>query len=310
LTEGIQGISATKFDFSMAPDTRLAMAKKLRALSLTSPIITHEMEADLAAVTVDDIAVPTRIGATRVIKVTAPNAIQSGPLYINFHGGGFVRGYHRRDTVFCAQVALATGAMVLDVDYRLAPEHPFPTALHECHDVVAWAFENAEKLGVDPARIAIGGHSAGGNFTAAICMMAQESGAFRARGQILDYPFTDGVTPPSDKLDPRSVMPVWRMEAFNVLYAERPENLKNPLLSPVLARPEALTGMPPALMLIAGKDPLRHEAQRFAGQLITAGVDVDIRQFADCDHGWVIDGQPGSQDARVLIFDWLNRLFN
>lgn len=85
-------------------------------------------------------------------------------------------------------------------------------------------------------------------------------------GQVLDYPFLDGVTPPEDKLDPRSIMPAWRIDAFNVLYAGVPENLENPLLSPVMAAPEALEGLQPALTLIAGLDPLRFKAQRYAGQ--------------------------------------------
>ncbi|WP_417208511.1 alpha/beta hydrolase [Antarctobacter sp.] len=298
------------YDFSMSAEARLTVAEELRGGTLMPPIITEEMEADLAACTVAEIAVPTRVGPSRVIKVTPPGG-HAGPrpVFVNFHGGGFVRGYHPRDTIFCAQVALATGALVLDVDYRLAPEHPFPTGLTECHDVVAWAFDQAAALDIDPDRIAIGGHSAGGNFATAICLMAQESGAFRVCGQMLDYPFLDGVTPAAQKLDPRSVMPAWRMEAFNVLYASTPENLTNPLLSPVMALPEALEGLPPALILIAGLDPLRFEAQRYAGQLIAAGVDVDVRQFADCDHGWVVTARPGYREARALIFGWLDALF-
>ncbi|WP_425101767.1 alpha/beta hydrolase [Tropicibacter sp. S64] len=298
-----------KYDFDMTPAQRLEVAEELRGGTLMPPIITPEMEADLAACTVDELSVPTRIGPARVIRVSPPDRTENSPLYINFHGGGFVRPYHKRDTIFCAQTALATGALVLDVDYRLAPEHPFPAGLNECHDVTQWAFENAGTLGIDPARIAIGGHSAGGNFATAICIMAAESGSFRVCGQVLDYPFTDGVTPPEDKLDPRSVMPAWRMDAFNVLYAEVPENLMNPLLSPVLARTEALQGLPPALFLIAGLDPLRHEARRYAAKLIDAGVDVDIRQFDDCDHGWVVTARPRHEEARRIIFDWLTSRF-
>lgn len=296
-------------DFSMTPEERLTIAGELRENTLLPPTITPGMEAALAACTVEELSVPTRVGPSRVMKVTPPDMRPRAPLFVNFHGGGFVRPYHRRDTIFCAELALATGALVLDVDYRLAPEHPFPTGLHECHDVVEWAFAQADSLGIDPDRIAIGGHSAGGNFTAAICIMAQEHGRFRPCGQVLDYPFTDGVTPPSEKLDPRSMMPAWRMEAFNVLYAGVPENLTNPLLSPVMAAPEALEGQPPALFLIAGMDPLRHEAQRYAAMLMKAGVDADIRQFADCDHGWVVSGKPRHEEARALIFGWLNRLY-
>ena len=299
-----------KYDFDMTPDQRLAVAEELRAGTLMPPNITPDMEADLAACHVEELAVPTRIGPSRVIKVVPPGDHDGPrPAFVNFHGGGFVRGYHQRDTIFCAQLALATGALVLDVDYRLAPEHPFPNGLHECFDVVHWAFQSASDLGIDAERIAVGGHSAGGNFATVICLMAQESGAFRPCGQVLDYPFTDGVTSPQDKLDPRSVMPTWRMDAFNVLYAGTPDNLTNPHLSPVMASKEALEGLPPALVLIAGLDPLRFEAQRYASQMIAAGVNVDVRQFSDCDHGWVVTARPGYQEARRQIFDWLNGLF-
>ena len=300
-----------KYDFSMTPEQRLSVAKKLRADTLLPPTITDQMEIDLAAVTVTEIKVPTRVGPSRVIKVSAPDTASGPkPLFVNFHGGGFVRGYHRRDTIFCAQMALKLGCLVLDVDYRLAPENPFPTGLNECYDVVAWAFENAADLGVDPDRIAIGGHSAGGNFATAICIMAQASGAFRVAGQVLDYPFVDGVTPTKDKFDPRSIMPDWRMDAFNVLYAEVPENIKNPLFSPVMAEMQALQGMPPALFLIAGMDPLRFEAQRYAAQLIAADVDVTVMQFPDCDHGFVISAKADFEKGRATIFDWLADILN
>lgn len=299
-----------KYDFDMTEEQRLAVAEELRGGSLLPPNISDEMEADLAAVLVEEIAVPTRVGPARVIKVS-PKGATSGrrPLFVNFHGGGFVRPYHRRDTIFCAQMALALDCIVLDVDYRLAPEHPFPTGLNECYDVVAWAFKQAAELAVDADRIAIGGHSAGGNFATAICIMAQESGDFRVAGQVLDYPFVDGVTPSQDKLDPRSVMPAWRMEAFNVLYAKVPENIANPLFSPVMATPEALEKLPPALFLIAGMDPLRFEAQRYAGQLIAANVDVTVTQFPDSDHGFVVSAYTGFEAGRATIFNWLKNIF-
>ena len=298
-----------KYDFDMTQAERLVVAGELRAGTLLPPNISAGMRADLAAVTVDELSVPTREGPSRVLRVTPPGGTAPRPLFVNFHGGGFVRPYHERDTIFCAQMALRLGCLVLDVDYRLAPENPFPVGLNECHDVVAWAVANAASLGADPDRIAIGGHSAGGNFAASICQMARASGAFRLVGQVLDYPFLDGVTPPADKLDPRSVMPAWRMEAFNVLYAGVPETLSDPLLSPVEAAPEALEGQPPALILIAGMDPLRFEAQRYAGQLIAAGVDVDVRHYPDNDHGFVISGLPGHEAARQTIFDWLAARF-
>lgn len=300
------------YDFSMTPEQRQLVADELRSGTLLPPNITPQMKADREAAVVTEMSVPTRFGPSRVIKVE-PSEVAARPnprpLFINFHGGGFVRPYHERDTVFCAQVAKNVGCLVLDVDYRLAPEYPFPTAVLECYDIVAWAFKNAAELGVDPSKIAIGGHSAGGNLSAVITMMAQESGEFRLLGQVMDYPYVDGVTPPSQKFDERSVMPIWRMEAFNVLYAQVPENLSDPRISPILAPLEVTMGQPPVLILIAGRDPLRFEAQRYAAKLIDGGVDVCVRQFPDNDHGFVVSGLPGHEKARQFIYDWLVDLY-
>ena len=295
-------------DFKMSQADRESVAQTLREKPWMEPNISPEMLADVEKCDIEELSVLTRVGPSRVLKITPPNRSTYGALYINFHGGGFVRGYHTRDTVFCAQAALATGAVVLDVDYRLAPEHPFPTALHECYDVVHWAFKAADALGVDRDRIVIGGHSAGGNFAAAISIMANGTGDFTPRGQFLDYPFLDAVTPTEQKLDGRSLMPASRMDAYSILYAGTPENLSNPLLSPLLTELDRMKGLPPALILIAGLDPLRHEAQQYAAKLIAAGVDVETYQFADSDHAWVISAKEGHEKARARIFDWLNRL--
>lgn len=298
-------------DFTLDQPARLSLAEAIRSNTLVATEMTPEIAADLDLVTVTERQIPTRVGHARVLVVT-PRRPATGPrpLFVNIHGGGFVRGYQTRDTVFCAHIADRLDCVVLDLDYRLAPEHPFPTALHECHDVTAWAFAHAADLGADPARIAIGGHSAGGNLTTAICQMARLSGAFRPCAQVLDYPFLDGATAPEDKLGPNDLFPPERLHAFNVLYAGVPENLRDPLLSPVLAPEGALAGQPPALILIAGKDALRHEARAYAARLIDAGVDVTVRQFPDCDHGFLIACQPGFREGRTVIADYLRAGFD
>lgn len=297
-------------DFTLGQPERLALAQAIRGSTLVATAMTPEIESDLARVDVTEMQVPTRVGPARVLLVTPLRTARAPrPMFINIHGGGFVRGYQKRDTVFCAHLADRLDCIVLDLDYRLAPEHPFPAALHECHDVVEWAFAQAATLGADPARIALGGHSAGGNLTAAICQMANQSGAFRVCAQVLDYPFLDGVTAPEAKLAPNDLFPPERLHAFNVLYAGVPENLHNPLLSPVLAPAAALAGQPPALLLIAGKDALRHEARRYAARMIDAGVDVTVRQFPDCDHGFLIACQPGFEAGRTVIADFLRAAF-
>lgn len=272
---------------------KCALATMLRTVSLVETNYAEEMLGYLERATVTERLIPTRAGDSRVLVVRPQTeraeAIHAPlPLFVNIHGGGFVRGYDRRDTMFCALIAERVGCLVIDIDYRLAPEFPFPTALHECYDVVVWALAHAATLNIDPKRLAIGGHSAGGNLTAAVCLMANRSKDFAPLLQILDYPFLDGVTDPADKLEPNSIFPVDRLRAFNALYARTPEDLASPYLSPVRATPDMLAGLPPALILTAGQDCLRFEAERYAVLLEGAGVAVTRRAFNDSDHGFVV----------------------
>lgn len=293
---------------------KCALATMLRAVSLVETNYADEMRDYLERAVVTERLIPTRAGDTRVLIVRPPNGcLGSGepplPLFVNIHGGGFVRGYDRRDTMFSALVAERVGCLVIDIDYRLAPEFPFPTALHECYDVVVWALANAATLNIDPTRLAIGGHSAGGNLTAAVCLMANHSKDFAPLLQILDYPFLDGVTDPADKLEPNSIFPVDRLRAFNALYSRTPEDLADPYLSPVCATPDMLTGLPPALILTAGLDCLRFEAERYAVMLESAGVTVTRRAFNDSDHGFVVHCRAEYRAAQDAIVEALSQAF-
>ncbi|WP_168192263.1 alpha/beta hydrolase [Pararhodobacter marinus] len=297
-------------EFALSQAERLELAAQLRGSNLVETKLTPALEADLDLCTAEERFIPTRAGDTRVVIVTPKSPARAPrPLFLNIHGGGFVRGYQRRDTVFCAHLASQLDAVVVDLDYRLAPEHPFPTALHEGYDIARWAVANAGALGADPKRFALGGHSAGGNLTAAICLMARDSGDFTPLGQLMSYPFLDGITPAEDKLEPHSIFPPARLRAFSACYAGVEENLYNPLLSPILASDEALTGLPPALILTAGLDPLRFEARKYAARLIAQGNDVTVRQYADADHGFLIACHTRFAEARTEIVRWLSALF-
>ena len=297
-------------EFALTQEQRLELAVTLRETNLVATQLTPELEADLDLCTAEERFVPTRAGETRIV-IVRPKAPAKGPrpVFLNIHGGGFVRGYLKRDTVFCSYLASRLDAVVVDLDYRLAPENPFPTALHEGYDIARWILANAQELGADPAKFALGGHSAGGNLTAAICLMAKESGDFTPLGQLMSYPFLDGVTPAEDKLEPHSIFPADRLRAFSVCYAGVEENLYNPLLSPVLASDEALTGLPPALIITAGLDPLRFEARRYAARLIECGNDVTARQYPDADHGFLIACHTRFAEARAEVVRWLAALY-
>ncbi len=215
--------------FRLSYEEKLEAARQLRSGSIVETHLTEEMESYLTKVTWYEGAIPTREGDSKVIFVEPAVKKDRYPLFINIHGGGFVRGYQKRDTVFCAYVADSLGCKVIDIDYRLAPEHPFPIPLNECYDVVKWAFDHAEELNVDTEHIAVGGHSAGGNLTAALALMANQTKHFRICLQIMDYPFLDALTDPAEKIAEGSIFPVDRMKNFSACYLENEEDYSKSL---------------------------------------------------------------------------------
>ncbi|MBT9386256.1 alpha/beta hydrolase [Pseudooceanicola sp. CBS1P-1] len=295
----------------LSPLDRAQLAEKLRSNPTLTFRNTPEQQALLDRVTVTEKMIPTRHGDCRTLLVTPPEAGANAPLFINFHGGGFVRGHELRDTIFSAAIALRTGARVLDVDYRLAPEHRFPVAFEECYDMVAWVFSHADQLGIDPGRIALGGHSAGGNLTATITLKAHHTGDFRPVLQVLDYPFLDAATDPEDKTPgiEDAVLPYERMRSFNRLILADPAEARNPYLSPVFTDPARLPGIAPALVLVAGLDPLAGEAERYATMLVAAGTEVRLRKFLNSRHGFVTNGLEEAAEARDLMVSALKEAF-
>ena len=131
---------------------------------VTSAVV-EKKELDEYPVFMETLKIPTRVGDSSVFY-SYKEALNNSPLVINLHGGGFIRERTASDDLFCRKLVHSLGCKVLDIDYRVAPEHPFPTALHECYDVTKWAFTNASKLGIDSSKIILIGHSAGGNMDA------------------------------------------------------------------------------------------------------------------------------------------------
>lgn len=157
------------------------------------------------------------------------------PLYINMHGGGFIKGHFQVDELFCRKISNKVNCVVIDIDYKTAPEVMFPYALYECYDVVKWAHKNSEELGIDKNRIAVGGHSAGGALAAGINLIANESKEFPILCQILDYPPLDLHTDPAEKKTfANPVIPHEKARIYNAMYIKE-EDRSNPLASPVFA---------------------------------------------------------------------------
>lgn len=291
-------------------EEKLKIAEGLRTTSVVTPAIPPEYERYVEAVDVEERMIPTREGDTRVFIIAPKGIGRNSPLYINIHGGGFVRPHERRDIVFSAMVAVRVGCRVIDIDYKLAPEYPFPAAFNECYDVTKWAFANAASLGVDAQRIALGGHSAGGNLTAAIALMANRSKDFQLKYQFIDYAYLDGVTDPAEKIGPTDLIPVDRMRAFNALYAEDPADLANPFISPIVADPAMLAGLPPALVVSAGMDCFRFEDEKYAMMMVAAGVEVTAKRFVESNHGFVVHCRGEFAAAHDLICSSLKSAFS
>ncbi|MBI4941777.1 MAG: alpha/beta hydrolase [Actinobacteria bacterium] len=244
----------------------------------------------------------------RPAGVAAPH-----PVYVNLHGGGFVLGHWEADDPYCRLLADQAGCAVVNMDYVLAPEHPFPGAVEQVHALLVWLTEHGAGYGLDATRMVIGGHSAGGNLSAAVCLLNAERGGVALRGQILDYPPMDLVTSPSAKPNPDPSIPP-ELLAFLLASAEKFDNWyvpdaaerSNPLVSPVCATD--LTGLPPALVITAELDILRAEADRYAKMLEQAGVPTEHVMFTGCQHGFTHIGPPDqAREAWRRIADFLRR---
>jgi acetyl esterase len=196
------------------------------------------------------------------------------------HGGGWVTGCRALADPQCRALAAACDAVVVSVEYRLAPEHPYPAGLEDCLAVVGWASE----LGL--ARVAVAGDSAGGNLATATCLLARDRGGPAIAAQVLIYPVTDrlAATASWDRYGEGFWLDRAEMEWYWAHYLRRPSDADDRYVS-VLRCPD-LAGLPPALVYTAGCDPLRDEGEAYAARLVCAGVPTYARRFEGHVHGF------------------------
>lgn len=212
------------------------------------------------------------------------------PLLVYFHGGGWTIGDRDTHDVLCRELALKAGMAVLSVDYRLGPEHRFPAAVDDCIAATRWARREAAALGIDPARIAVGGDSAGGNLAAVVSIALRDAGESLAY-QLLIYPATDmrGVAPSHTTNGQGYLLTADSIRYFRGHYIEHEADWSDWRASPLLAKD--LTRLPPALVLTAGFDPLRDEGRQYADALSAAGNRVQYVCFERQIHGFVPMGR-------------------
>jgi acetyl esterase len=215
-----------------------------------------------------------------------PDRTGNAPVMFDLHGGGFVFGHAASQDAFCDRVRKILNIHVITVNYRLAPEFPYPAAVNDVYDVLKYFYENSEKYGIDKDNMAVCGHSAGGNLAAVAALKANKTGEFKLKCQILDYPFVDAVTSPYDKPAFKEAIPPNRCAMFDELYS-KPEERSSPFISPLYADINDMKGLPPAAVITAELDSLREEGEKYVSRLIKAGVPVYARRFLGAVHAFV-----------------------
>ncbi|MEV4120224.1 alpha/beta hydrolase [Micromonospora sp. NPDC049645] len=283
----------------MAVHPEVAAYRAARAAAGTPPLYAQTLgearAADLAAIRAGTGAVEpvTEVRDERIpgpagdlpLRVYRPAGSGPLPTLLYLFGGGWTLGSIDTADGICRRLANAVPCQVITVGYRLAPEHPFPAAVRDCHAAASWIARHADELGVDPARLAVGGDSAGGNLAAAVTLLCRTDGP-PLTAQLLVYPNTDQSGAPNDPTgddDPtlfnrRSV--AW----YRAHYLPDPAHARDPLASPLLA--DDLSGLPPALVVTAELDPLCAEGQRYAERLREAGVPTRLEHYPGMIHGF------------------------
>jgi acetyl esterase len=245
-------------------------------------------------------------GGELPLRLYRPASDRPLPALLYFFGGGWVLGTIDTADGVSRSLANSSGALIAVVGYRLAPEHPFPAANDDCYSAVRWVAEHADEIGVDPARLAVGGDSAGGNLAAGVALRARADGPALV-GQLLVYPNTDQL---ADDESMRAADDPFLFNRHSVAwyrqhYLADPGDAASPLASPL--RAESLAGLPPALVITAEYDPLRDQGEAYARRLADDGVQVELSRYPGMAHGFFT--MAGTVDAsRAAIAQAASRL--
>ena len=285
---------------TLAPEMQLSL-RLLERRGETEPEAGSPAQARLARRKLAAVyaGTPLAVGSVRDLEIDAAVPVRARhyapaefggphPLLVYYHGGGFTYGDLETHDGVCRMLCRHAGAHVLAVDYRLAPEHRFPAAVHDARAALAWAHANAAALGADPRRVAVGGDSAGGNLAAVAAQLAARDGGPAPVLQLLRYPATDFSTRrrSRDLFGEGFLLSDSQMNWFetNYLGPERAD-AGDPRASPLLA-PD-LSGLAPAFVVTAAFDPLRDEGEAYARALQAAGTPATLRRFSGFTHAFI-----------------------
>jgi len=281
------------------PELRVVV-EQIPVLDLTDLAAARESLAELYAqintgeanprVTSSDHTAPGREGNPDVMVRVFRPVTASGPLPCLYwtQGGGYVLTAPDMDDQFCEEIVERHSCVVVSVDWRRAPEHPFPAPAEDCYAGLAWTVSNAEELGIDATRIAIGGHSSGGGSTAGLALLVRDRGEFTVAHQLLIYPMLDDTdTTPSSHLvtDPE----VWNRTSNEIGWrGYLGDTYGTEDVSPYAAptRMKDLTGLPPATVLTGELDLFVDEDVTYAQRLMQAGVSTELHVYRGAHHGF------------------------
>jgi acetyl esterase len=239
----------------------------------------------------------------RIYHPLTPDASPTGaPLVVYLHGGGFVLCDLDSHDACCRRLTNGVGAIVVSVDYRLAPEHRFPAAVEDAWAATQWVAEHGRELGGDPSRLVLAGDSAGGNLATVACMIAREHGDPPIAFQVLIYPVVDQRRKPKVVSDPsaRGALTLEHQRWFTQQYLGPDGDHRNVLASPILAN---LAGLPPAHIVTGEFDPLCDDGEEYAKQLRAAGVSATVKRYPGMFHGFfnLPDDIPMAEQANADV---------
>lgn len=248
--------------------------------------------------------IPVSEGAVTAYYFNNPHTSALGlcPLLIFYHGGGWTFGNMDFYELFLSHLAYVTGSCILSIDYRLAPQYKFPTAVEDCYDALLWAAEGAKYWKIDPDRIFIAGDSAGANLAAVVAHLARDRKGPALAGQILLYPITDGrlrtLSIEEHKNTPMLTTKI--LQYYIDTYAREPKDILSPMFSPLLAQDKSR--LAPALIITAENDPLKDDGILYAQELEKAGTPVKVFTAPNSYHGFILyKGAEGREEAECAI---------
>ena len=298
LHPALQHLIETKLALAQEPQWKLPIAEVRRNFrALWTPAMTGP---PLPIDRVEDLSLPAADAPIRA-RLYAPDRRNAYPVLVYLHGGGYVKGGLDESDTFCRNLSSVARHMVVSVDYRLAPEHPFPAALDDAVAATAWVCAHATDLGAAAGPVVIGGESAGGNLAAVTCLLARSDPRIAIRYQVLLQPVVDfALTFPSiamkatECLVPREDL-AWYYET----YAGAARDMKDSRLSPLYATD--VSGLPPALIIAAEYDTLRDEDGAYAERLQAARVPARCSCYPGMIHGFLQMGGLVPDDAQAAI---------